>query len=491
MLLDLDTCWSAISSGDARFDGWIFCGVTSTGIYCRPSCPARTPKRENVRFYPSAAAAQGAGFRACKRCRPDATPGSPEWDTRADMVGRAMRLIADGIVDREGVPGLAARLGYTERHVHRQLVAVAGAGPLALARAQRAQTARVLLETTALPVTEVAFAAGFASVRQFNATIREVFATTPSELRTRARRHGRPDESGAVTLRLPYRAPLDAEGLLAFLGLRAVAGVEEIEDGAYRRSLRLPHGPGIVELRAGEGHVVARFRLADLRDLPAALQRSRALLDLDSDPQAVTAALGTDPLLGPLVRSAPGRRVPGHVDAHELAVRAVLGQQVSVAGAATLAARLSARYGEALERPLGGITHLFPSAAALAEADPADLPMPGARRRALLGLAAALADGAVVLDAGVDREEALAALQALPGIGPWTASYVAMRGLRDPDAFLPSDLGVRHALERLGHDGRPLAAAAIAERWRPYRAYALQHLWASLSAPAVSTAVAA
>jgi AraC family transcriptional regulator of adaptative response / DNA-3-methyladenine glycosylase II len=488
VLLDPDRCWQAVEAGDPRFDGWIFCGVTSTGIYCRPSCPARTPKRANVRFYPSAAAAQGAGFRACKRCRPDATPGSPEWDTRADMVGRAMRLIADGVVDREGVPGLAARLGYTERHVHRQLVAVAGAGPLALARAQRARTARVLLETTSVPVTGVAFAAGFSSVRQFNATVREVFATTPTELRTRARRHGRPDESGVVALRLPYRAPLDADGLIAFLGARAVAGVEELADGAYRRSLRLPHGPGVVELAPGDGHVAARFRLADLRDLPAALQRCRALLDLDSDPQAVLDALGADALLGPLVRACPGRRVPGHVDGHELAARAVLGQQVSVAGAAALAARLTAIYGEPLERPLGGITHVFPSAAALADADPADLPMPGARRSALLGLCAALAEGDVVLDAGVDREEALARLRALPGIGPWTASYVAMRALRDPDAFLPSDLGVRHALERLGQDGRPLPAAAVAERWRPYRAYALQHLWASLAEPALAVA---
>jgi len=491
VLLDPDRCWQAVDRGDPRFDGWIFCGVTSTGIYCRPSCPARTPKRENVRFYPSAAAAQAAGFRACKRCRPDATPGSPEWDARADLVGRAMRLIADGVVDREGVPGLASRLGYTERHVHRQLVAVAGAGPLALARAQRAQTARVLLETTSVPVTQVAFAAGFASVRQFNATIREVFAMAPRDLRTRARRHGRPEESGAVVLRMPYRAPLDAGGLIAFLGARAVDGVEEAVEGGYRRSLRLPHGEGVVELRPADGHVLGRFWLADLRDLPAALQRSRALLDLDSDPQAVVDVLGRDPLLGPFVRAAPGRRVPGHVDAHELAIRAVLGQQVSVAGAATLAARLVAAYGEPLERPLGGVTRLFPSAAAIAAADPAHLAMPAARRAAVIGLARALADGDVVLDVGVDRDEALARLVALPGIGPWTATYVAMRGLRDPDAFLASDLGVHHALERLGHDGRPAAALAVAERWRPYRAYALQHLWASLAEPAPAPALEA
>lgn len=485
---DSDRCWQAIEAADPRFDGWVFCGVRTTGIYCRPSCPARTPKRENVRFYPTAAAAQSAGFRACKRCRPDATPGSPEWDTRSDLVGRAMRLIADGVVDREGVPGLAARLGYTERHVHRQLVAVVGAGPLALARAQRAQTSRVLLETTVVSVTDVAFAAGFRSVRQFNDTIRQVFATTPSDLRARARRHGRPEESGAIALRLPYRAPLDAGGLLAFLGLRAVAGVEELVDGAYRGSLRLPHGQGTVELRPGEGHVRARFWLADLRDLPAAMQRSRGLLDLDSDPQAVVEALGADPLLGPLVRTAPGRRVPGNVDAHELAVRAVLGQQVSVTGAATLAARLAAAHGEPLERPLGTVTHTFPTADALSHADPDGLAMPAARKRALLGMAAALAGGELVLDPGVDRGDALARLRALPGIGPWTASYVA---LRDPDAFLPTDLGVRHALERLGEDGGPVAAQRLAERWRPYRAYALAHLWASLAAPAAAEVLAA
>ncbi len=483
-VFDSDQCWQAIEAQDQRLDGWVYCGVTTTGIYCRPSCPARTPKRENVRFFATAAAAQAAGLRACKRCRPDATPGSPDWDRRADLVGRAMRLIADGVVDREGVSGLASRLGYAERHVHRQLVAVAGAGPLALARSRRAQTARILLETTEVPIADVAHAAGWQSVRQFNATIREVFATTPSELRARAKRHGRPQDSGAITLRLPYRAPLQADGLIAYLGLRAVPGVEEVLDGAYRRSLRLPHGTGTVELRPGPGHVLASYRLQDLRDLAAAMQRSRALLDLDSDPYAVSRALGGDALLGPLVRRAPGRRVAGHVDAHELAVRAVLGQQVSLAGARTLAGRLVGEYGERLERPLGGVTHAFPSAQALAGADPARLAMPAARRGALLGLTAALARDELVLDAGADREEALRRLRSLPGIGPWTAAYVAMRALRDPDAYLPTDLGVRHALERLGHDGRPAAAERVAERWRPYRAYAVQYLWASL-APSV------
>ena len=478
-MIDVERLHLARRRRDPRFDGWVYVAITSTGIYCRPSCPARTAKRENVRLYPTAAAAQAAGFRACKRCRPDAAPGSPEWDTRADLVGRAMRLIADGVVDREGVIGLAARLGYTERHVHRRLAEVTGAGPLALARAQRAQTARVLLETTSVSITDVAFAAGFRSVRQFNATIREIFATAPRELRGRARRDGRSEESGVVSLRLPYRAPLDATGLIEFLGRRAVAGVEEVHAGAYRRSLRLPHGAGTMELRPAEGHVQARYRLDDLRDLAAAIQRSRALLDLDSDPQAVTDILGGDRILGQAVRREPGRRVPGQVDGGELAVRAVLGQQVSLAGAATLAGRLVAGYGEPLDRSLGGVTHLFPCSETIAEADPERLAMPRARRGALLGLARAVAGGELVLDAGADREDTRQRLLALPGIGPWTAAYVGMRALRDPDAFLPTDLGVRHGLERLGQDGSPAAAARIAESWKPYRAYAVQHLWAA------------
>jgi AraC family transcriptional regulator of adaptative response / DNA-3-methyladenine glycosylase II len=480
---DSDRLWIAIEAEDPRFDGWVFCGVKTTGIYCRPSCPARTPKRENVRFFATAAAAQAAGFRACKRCRPDATPGSPDWDLRADLVGRAMRLIADGVVDREGVVGLAGRLGYTERHVHRQLVATVGAGPLALARAQRAQTARILLETTIVPIIGVAFAAGFQSVRQFNATVREVFAMTPRELRGRARRGDHSEESGALSLRLPYRSPLDAEGLIAFLGLRAVPGVEEVCDGAYRRSLRLPNGSGVVELRPADSYVHARYWLQDLRDLAAAMQRSRALLDLDSDPLSVAEALGEDPLLGPLVRKAPGRRVAGHVDGHELAVRAVLGQQVSIGGARTLAGRLVSEYGQPLEHPIGAVTHVFPAIETLAAADPERLAMPKARRRALLGLAGALAGGDLTLDAGSDRGEARRRLLELPGIGEWTTEYIAMRALGDPDAFLPSDLGVRHALEQLGHDGQPAAAERLAERWRPYRAYALQHLWATLNPP--------
>ncbi len=486
-MLDEELCYRAIRSRDPRFDGMIYVGVTSTGIYCRPSCPARTPRREHTRFFPTAAAAQQAGFRACKRCRPDAVPGSPEWNSRNDLAARAMRLIADGVVDREGVFGLARRIGYSPRQVRRHLLAEVGAAPLALARAQRDQTARILLETTSLPVTDVAFAAGFRSVRQFNDTVRAVLDRTPSALREGAAglRAAAP-AGGPVRLRLPYRAPLALGELLAFLAARAVPGVEEVSGGTYRRVLRLPHGLGIAEVggpSGGDGaapSLVCALQLQDLRDLGAAIGRLRRLFDLDADPSAIAAVLGDDPLLAPLIARRPGLRAPGHVDPEELAIRAVLGQQVSVAAARTLAGRLAARLGTPLWLPSGTLTHAFPTAAALCEAQPEDLRMPVARQRALRALAAALAEGRVALDAGAERGSACSSLLALPGIGPWTVSYVRMRALSDPDAFLPTDLGVRRALERLGEPGDPQSAQRRAERWRPWRAYALQHLWASL-----------
>ena len=487
MIGDFERCYRAVQSRDARFDGWFYTGVRSTGIYCRPSCPAVTPKPANVTFHPTAAAAQAAGLRACLRCRPDASPGSPEWNTRADLVGRAMRLIADGVVDREGVGGLARRLHYSERHLHRLLVAEVGTGPLALARAQRANAARLLIETTDLPLSQVAFGAGFASIRQFNDTVRTVFGRRPSELR--ARRRDRAEATpGSITVRLPYRAPLAGQALLGFLGARAVPGVEEsTPDGTYRRTLDLPRAPGVVEVALPEGttgadgpdrHVVATLRLVDLRDLGAAVERTRRLLDLDADPVAVAEHLGADPDLGPVVARAPGRRVPGTVDGAELAVRAVLGQQVSVAGARTLAGRLVAAVGEPLPEPSGGLTHLFPRPGALAQ-DPLDsVGMPSARKQAIRALTAALDEG-LVLDPAADREEARAALLALPGIGPWTTDYVAMRALADPDVFLDTDLGVRHGLDAVGLSGPPAAAAAHAARWRPWRSYAVLHLWAA------------
>ncbi|WP_116948107.1 DNA-3-methyladenine glycosylase 2 family protein [Jiangella endophytica] len=479
-MLDEEACYRAVQGRDARFDGVFYIGVTSTGIYCRPSCPAMTPKRQNVRFYRTAAEAQTAGFRACRRCRPDATPGSAEWNVRADVVGRAMRLIADGVVDRDGVAGLAGRLGYSERQVHRTLVEEVGAGPLRLARSQRAHTARTLLETTELPVTEIAFAAGFASIRQFNDTIREVYALTPSELRGKARRRGRTATAGTVELRLAYRQPADFRGVLDFLALRAVPGIEEVDGDTYRRSLTLPHGTGVAELTPRDGWVQATLRLADPRDLTAAVARCRRVFDLDADPRAVDDLLGADPALGPLVVARPGTRVPGTVDGDELAVRGVLGQQVSVAAARTVAGRLVAEHGKPLDAPVGTVTHAFPAAAVLAAVDPSTFPMPSSRQRTLHELTTRLAEGTLCLDPGVDRDEAERRLLDVPGIGPWTARYVRMRALADPDVFLPTDLGVKHAMAVLGLPSEPRAVAELAENWRPWRSYALLHAWSTL-----------
>jgi AraC family transcriptional regulator of adaptative response / DNA-3-methyladenine glycosylase II len=476
---DVEQCVRAVQSKDARFDGWFFTAVLTTGIYCRPSCPVAPPKPKNMRFYPSAAAAQQAGFRACKRCRPDASPGSPEWNKRADVVARAMRLIADGVVDREGVRGLAARLGYSTRQVERQLQAELGAGPLALARAQRAQTARLLIETTPLPMSAVAFAAGFASIRAFNDTVREVFALTPTQLRDRVTRGNPPAGPGTLSLRLPFRAPLCPDNLFGHLAATAVPGVEEWRSGAYRRTLRLPSGHGILTLRPNPNHVACTLSLTDLRDLPIAISRCRWMLDLDADPVAVDDLLRTDPVLRPFVDKAPGRRVPRSADGPEFAVRAVLGQQVSTAAARTHAARLVTAHGEPIDDPAGGLTHLFPTPGALAELDPDTLAFPKTRRKTLTSLVAALARDEIDLGVGSDWDEARARLADLPGIGPWTIETIAMRALGDPDAFIPADLGIRLAARELDLPATPAALTERAAAWRPWRAYAVQYLWAT------------
>ncbi len=495
---DQGRCYEAAKSKDARFDGVFFCAVTSTGIYCRPSCPARTPKRENMRFYPTAAAAQQEGFRACLRCRPDATPGSPEWNVRADIVARAMRLIRDGIVDLEGVEGLAGRLGYSTRQLNRLITAEVGTGPLALARAQRSQTARILLETTDLPVAHIAFAAGFASVRQCNDTIREIFADTPSGLRARAAKSAQAKRDRqlaapqSIHLRLPCRRPFNPASVLDFLGLRALPGVEAHEGMSYRRTLRLPHGHAVVTLATpapggdgreatdGPAYVGADLVLSDLRDLTTAVARCRQLLDLDADPVAVYEALRNEPLIGAVVTRDSGRRVPGAAEGFELAVRAVIGQQVSVAGARTVAGRLVAAAGDALPEPTGTLTHLFPTPEALvelAQSDPGAYAMPTSRRRAVVALAEAVGGGDVVIDPGADPVELRRSLVALPGIGSWTAEYVAMRALRDPDAFMPTDLGIRRGAKALGLPDNPAQLLAVSEGWRPWRSYAMSHLW--------------
>ncbi|WP_269757224.1 AlkA N-terminal domain-containing protein [Streptomyces sp. CNZ748] len=484
MYTDTERCVRAVRSKDARFDGWFYTAVLTTGIYCRPSCPVVPPKPENMVFHPSAAACQQAGFRACKRCRPDTSPGSPKWNTRADLVARAMRLIADGVVDREGVTGLAARLGYSTRQIERQLYAELGAGPLALARAQRAQTARTLVETTDLPMADVAFAAGFSSVRTFNDTVREVYALTPSDLRARTPRDtARRDTPGTLSLRLPFRAPLNPDNLFGHLAATAVPGVEEWRDGAYRRTLRLPYGHGIVALAPRPDHIACRLALSDPRDLTVAISRCRRLLDLDADPVAVDEQLRADPVLAPLVDKAPGRRVPRTVDEAEFAVRAVLGQQVSTAAARTHAARLVTAHGTPVDDPEGGLTHLFPTPEHLAALDPDALAMPRTRRTTLTTLVRRLADGDLRLGPDNDRSETRAALLALPGFGPWTADVIAMRALGDPDAFLPTDLGVHRAARDLGLPSTPSALTARASAWRPWRAYAVQYLWATDSHP--------
>jgi AraC family transcriptional regulator, regulatory protein of adaptative response / DNA-3-methyladenine glycosylase II len=480
---DFDRCYRAVQSKDARFDGWFVTAVLSTGIYCRPSCPARSPYARNIRFYPTAAAAQGAGFRACKRCRPDASPGSPEWNTRGDVVARAMRLISDGEVDRVGVPGLAARLGYTPRQLERVLQAEVGAGPLALARAQRAQTARILIETTDLPISDVAFAAGFASIRQFNETVREVFETTPTALRRRATGRldrGAPTATGALSLRLPLRTPFAYEGVFGHLAASAVPGCEEVRDGAYRRTLRLPCGSGIVSLTPTPDHVRCQLVVDDFRDVSAAIARCRRLLDLDADPEAVVEALSADDDLRLLILKAPGQRIPRTVDEPELALRAVLGQQVSIKAARTHIGRLVAAYGQPVTDSAGGLTHVFPAVEQLANIDPAHLAFPKARQRSVVALIDALADGRVVLHPGCDWDRARQQLAALPGIGPWTTEVIAMRGLGDPDAFPVTDLGVRLAAKQLGLPEDPRALTERSSRWRPWRSYATQHLWTSL-----------
>lgn len=526
-----------MAARDPRFDGRFFTGVTSTGIYCRPICPARIPARGNMRFFAHAAAAEAAGFRACRRCRPEASPGSPEWNVRADLAARAVRLIADGYVDSHGIGGLAARLAVTQRHLHRLLVAELGAGPQALARTARLQTARRLLAETSMPITEVAFASGFSSVRQFNASVRESSGRTPSELRARARRtgpggQGARDSAGApgtwLTLRLAYREPFDAAEWLGFLAVRAIPGVEQVTEDRYTRSVQTAAGPGIIELipRPGQGHVLLRARLRGLAAVNPVVGRARRLLDADADPAAIGAALATDGLLAPLVRARPGLRVPGAYDGFELAVRAVLGQQVSVAAASTFAGRLAARHGarlapdattdvpagaitEALAGPAGATTGapaqrtgtaikapagatraraaglpalsvVFPGPEVLADADLAGLGFTTARQRTLRALAASVASGRLTLDPGADPGEIAARLAELPGIGPWTIGYILMRAAADPDAFPEADLGLRRALARLG------APAGHLARWRPWRAYAAMHLWTWPAEPDVA-----
>jgi AraC family transcriptional regulator of adaptative response / DNA-3-methyladenine glycosylase II len=519
MLIDTDACWQALVARDRRFEGRFVAAVTSTGIYCRPGCPARTPRRENVRFYPHAAAAQAAGFRPCLRCRPDASPGTPAWSGSSATVARALRLIAVGALDGAPVEALAARLGVGARHLTRLFREHVGATPGAVARTRRAHFAHQLLDETDLPAAEIAFAAGFGSVRRFNEAIREAFHRTPGALRAarrgraalgpvrpernaagsvRSERNAagsvRPERSAtaggaeskgavALVLRLPFHPPLDWDGLLDFLRERAIPGVERIEARRYLRTHPVEGGAARISVATVPGASALEIQITPpapgaLLDLVA---RVRLLFDLDADPAAIGAALSVDPVLGRAVRARPGLRVPGAWDGFELAVRAILGQQVSVRGATTLAGRLVALCGQPVDGAgADGLTHLFPTPAAVAAVDPARLGLPRARAAALVQFAAAVARGEVDLRVGASLEETIAQLTALPGIGPWTAHYLAMRAFGEPDAFPAGDLGIRKALGAPGAPAPEVEVLRRAERWRPWRAYAAMHLWATL-----------
>lgn len=476
MELTFDQQYKVLSARDPRFDGQFIAGVSTTGIYCRPSCPALTPKPGNVRFFRTAAAAHDAGLRACKRCQPDAVPGSPDWNLHDDLASRAMRLVQDGVVEREGVDGLARRLGYTTRHVSRVLQAELGAGPLALARANRAQTARSLLAATDLPISDIAFAAGFGSLRQFNETIAQVYQATPSELRALTRRGSRgsgavPDAMapGEITLRLPARPPFDSVGLFRFFADHAVRGFETGDDASYERTLGLPGGPAAVSIVPDPARpgVVVTARLQALADVPALVSRIRRMFDLDADSVAIDSALSLDPVLRPLVDAVPGIRLAGSPDGEEALFRTLVGQQISVAAARTVLGRLVDELG-------GG---MFPTAQAFAEHGREVLRGPASRIDTIVGAAEALVSGDLRVDVETPAAELRERLLALPGIGPWTADYLAMRVLGNPDILLTTDLVVRQAAAHLGLPADERGLAARGAVWAPWRSYATVHLW--------------
>ncbi|OIH95432.1 AlkA N-terminal domain-containing protein [Curtobacterium sp. MCBA15_001] len=490
------------ASRDARFDGQFVTAVHSTGIYCRPSCPARTPRSDGVTFYRTSAAAHLAGFRACKRCLPEATPGSPEWDLREDVAGRAMRLVLDGVVEREGVPGLAARVGYSERHLSRIMTEELGAGPKALSRAHRAQTARTLLTSSDLPIADVAFAAGFASVRQFNDTVREVFAVTPTELR--ARRRVAPTPDGGLHVHLPARAPFDAQGLLDWHALHALPGLEQVgvgDDGvvtSYARVVDLPGGPGWFRASAAVPDAAGRgtgldlvVRVTDLSDLPTLVSRVRALFDLDADPVAVDTVLGGVPELAPAVARVPGIRLPGAVDAHEVVFRTLIGQQVSVAAARTAQTRLVAALGDPVPAAIAPDALRFPPAARIAADGTSVLRGPTARVDTILRVAAALADGSLVVHGGQSLDELRDGLLAVKGIGPWTADYVALRVRHHPDIVLHSDLAVRNGAQELGLPATARELSLWSGQVAPWRSYLTMHCWRPIVDRATAAARAA
>jgi AraC family transcriptional regulator of adaptative response / DNA-3-methyladenine glycosylase II len=476
MSLDPVVCYRALRTRDARFDGRFFTAVRSTGVYCRPICPAPTPRLENCLFVPCAAAAQEAGFRPCLRCRPEASPGTPAWRGTSATVSRALRLIDEGALDTSNVEALAARVGVGGRHLRRLFLDHVGAAPRTVAQTRRLLFAKQLIDETDLPMAQIAFAAGFSSVRRFNEAVRETYARSPGEIRRGAGRRARAD-AGEVCLRLAYREPYAWEATLAYLAARATPGVEAATERTYARAITLDDVGGVVEIERIDGEPALRARIRLERPVPLirVAERVRALFDLSADPSAVEDVLGASPPLRRALRALPGLRVPGAWDGFELTVRAILGQQVSVAGATTLAGRLAAAHGAPLAPGVAvdaSIGRSFPSAEALADADLEGVGLTRARAHAVRSLAQAVARDGLRIEPGEDPEATLDALRALPGIGEWTAQYVAMRALREPDAFPAGDLVLR---KRMGLDARALEAASLA--WRPWRAYAAMALW--------------
>ena len=484
--MTFDQRYRAVQSRDHRFDGQFVLAVTTTGIYCRPSCPARTPKHENVRFFRTSAAAHTAGFRACKRCLPEAVPGSPEWNLRGDVAGRAMRLINDGLVDQHGVSGLARQLGYSTRHLTRILREETGAGPLALARAHRAQTARILLTQTTLSVSDVAFAAGFSSIRQFNDTIREVYDLAPQQVRAHGHRTAQVD-TATVDIALSYREPIDRAGLFAWFAARAIPGMERADESCYARTVRLPAGPAWFRVYTPSGSsngLRLRARVTDMQDLPVLMSRVRRLFDLDADPVAVDTTLTALPGLRPFVAALPGVRVAGCMDPHELLIRTMIGQQISVAAARTILTRITTGLGDPAPEFAPDLTRMFPTAATIAERGNEVLRGPQARRSAVVGAARALATGKLRLGFGDDPLEQRDGLLALKGVGPWTADYVRMRVTGDPDVFLIDDGALRAGARRSGLPANKTELLAWSAAAAPWRSYLTTHLW---RAPTVRT----
>jgi len=475
VLLDADTCYRALLARDARFDGVFFVGVETTGIYCRPVCRARTPGRDRCAFYRTAAEAEGASFRACFRCRPELAPGLGPIDAVSRLSAAAAQRIDTGFLNEASVDDLAAELGVTARHLRRAMVAEIGVSPVDLAQARRLALAKQLLHDTSLALADVAFASGFASVRRFNAVFQGRFGRPPSALR---REVGTSGTQGSIALRLDLRPPFDWDALLAFLAGRAIPGVEAVDESTYRRTVRIGDRTGWVVVRREERRhaLVADVSLSLAGALMPLAALLRALFDLDAHPEAVASHLGRDPALAPLIGARPGLRVPGSFDAFETTARTVLGQQVSVRAASTIGARLAAAFGEPVVTPFADLHRLTATATSVAAAGEdsiAALGMPRARARAVLAVARAFASGSLRLARASDPDAARADLLALPGVGPWTAEYVAMRALGWPDALPASDLVLRKALGGL----TPRGVVTRAEAWRPFRSYAVMHLW--------------